>query len=75
MRSRERPSTETFGEAWERLFDPPAAHRGLWSPDGAPENSLAAFQAACAHGYAIELDVQRPPTARRLSSMTTGWSG
>lgn len=58
MRSRERPSTETFGEAWERLFDPPAAHRGLWSPDGAPENSLAAFQAACAHGYAIELDVQ-----------------
>src|SRR5579872_586398 len=47
-----------FGEAWERLFDPPIAHRGLWSPDGAPENSLAAFQAACAHGYGIELDVQ-----------------
>jgi glycerophosphoryl diester phosphodiesterase len=27
-------------------------------PGGAPENSLAAFQAACAGGYAIELDVQ-----------------
>ena len=47
-----------FGEAWERLFGPPIAHRGLWSPDGAPENSLAAFQAACAHGYGVELDVQ-----------------
>jgi glycerophosphoryl diester phosphodiesterase len=47
-----------FGEAWERLFDPPIAHRGLWSPDGAPENSLAAFQAACSGGYGIELDVQ-----------------
>jgi glycerophosphoryl diester phosphodiesterase len=58
MRSRERPSTEVFGEAWDRLFDPPVAHRGLWAPDGAPENSLAAFQAACAHGYGIELDVQ-----------------
>jgi len=58
MRSRERPSTDVFGEAWERLFDPPVAHRGLWTPDGAPENSLAAFQAACARGYGIELDVQ-----------------
>jgi glycerophosphoryl diester phosphodiesterase len=34
------------------------AHRGLWSPGGAPENSLGAFQAACAGGYGIELDVQ-----------------
>jgi glycerophosphoryl diester phosphodiesterase len=50
---------ETFGEAWDLLFDPPVAHRGLWSPDGPPENSLAAFQAACAAGYGIELDVQR----------------
>ncbi len=58
MRSRERPSTDVFGEAWERLFDPPVAHRGLWAADGAPENSLAAFQAACAGGYGIELDVQ-----------------
>jgi len=48
-----------FGEAWERLFAPPIAHRGLWSPDGAPENSLAAFRAACAAGYGSELDVQR----------------
>ena len=47
-----------FGEAWERLFAPPIAHRGLWSPEGPPENSLAAFRAACAAGYGIELDVQ-----------------
>jgi glycerophosphoryl diester phosphodiesterase len=49
---------DRFGEAWERLFDPPIAHRGLWRPDGPPENSLGAFQAACAAGYGIELDVQ-----------------
>jgi len=49
---------QRFGEAWERLFEPAVAHRGLWSPDGPPENSLAAFQAACAAGYGIELDVQ-----------------
>ncbi|MDB5439665.1 MAG: glycerophosphoryl diester phosphodiesterase [Caulobacteraceae bacterium] len=49
---------EHFGEAWERLFTPAFAHRGLWSPQGPPENSLAAFQAACAGGYGIELDVQ-----------------
>lgn len=47
-----------FGEAWDFLFHPPIAHRGLWSPDGPPENSLGAFQAACAAGYGIELDVQ-----------------
>jgi glycerophosphoryl diester phosphodiesterase len=47
-----------FGEAWDLLFGPPIAHRGLWSPDGPPENSLAGFQAACAAGYGIELDVQ-----------------
>ena len=47
-----------FGQAWELLFHPPIAHRGLWSPAGPPENSLGAFQAACAAGYAIELDVQ-----------------
>ncbi len=46
-----------FGEAWELLFHPPVAHRGLWSPDGPPENSLGAFQAACAAGYGVELDV------------------
>lgn len=49
---------QRFGEAWDLLFHPPIAHRGLWSPDGPPENSLAAFQAACAAGYGIELDVQ-----------------
>lgn len=49
---------QRFGEAWDLLFAPPVAHRGLWSPDGAPENSLGAFQAACAAGYGIELDVQ-----------------
>lgn len=58
MRPRERPPVESFGEAWERLVEPAVAHRGLWSPDGAPENSLAAFQAACAGGYGVELDVQ-----------------
>ncbi len=47
-----------FGEAWDLLFRPPIAHRGLWSPDGPPENSLSAFQAACAAGYGIELDIQ-----------------
>ena len=48
----------TFGEAWEQLFKPAVAHRGLWEPDGAPENSLAAFQAACAAGYGSDLAVQ-----------------
>ncbi|MCR5880710.1 glycerophosphodiester phosphodiesterase [Phenylobacterium sp. J367] len=47
-----------FGEAWDLLFHPPIAHRGLWTPDGPPENSLGAFKAACAAGYGIELDVQ-----------------
>ncbi len=47
----------SFGEAWDFLFHPPVAHRGLWSRDGAPENSLAAFQAACQAGYGVELDV------------------
>lgn len=36
----------------------PFAHRGLWSPDGPPENSLAAFDAACVAGYGMELDVR-----------------
>ena len=47
----------SFGEAWDFLFHPPVAHRGLWSKDGAPENSLGAFQAACQAGYGVELDV------------------
>lgn len=49
--------TSRFGEAWDLLFHPPVAHRGLWERDGPPENSLGAFQAACAAGYGIELDV------------------
>lgn len=41
------------------LFEPPIAHRGLHREvDGAIENSLAAFEAAVAGGYGIELDVQ-----------------
>lgn len=37
----------------------PIAHRGLHdASDGRPENSLAAFRAAIAAGYGIELDVQ-----------------
>src|SRR5260221_12347104 len=43
---------------WDRLIGPAKAHRGLWSVGGYPENSLGAFQAACAAGYGIELDVQ-----------------
>ena len=53
-----RPSKEVFGEAWDRLFSPAIAHRGLWTPGGAPENSLAAFQAACEGGFGMELDVR-----------------
>ncbi len=40
------------------LFSPPLAHRGLWSPGQAAENSLAAFEIACRAGYGIELDVR-----------------
>ena len=46
------------GEAWDLLLKPPIAHRGLWTPGGAPENSLTAFQAAAAANYGIERDVQ-----------------
>jgi glycerophosphoryl diester phosphodiesterase len=40
------------------LTGPPIAHRGLWRGGVRPENSLAAFEAACAGGYGIELDVR-----------------
>jgi glycerophosphoryl diester phosphodiesterase len=40
------------------LLAAPVAHRGLWSPKGAPENTLAAFEAAVAAGYGIELDAR-----------------
>jgi glycerophosphoryl diester phosphodiesterase len=36
----------------------PIAHRGLWRSGGAPENSMAAFDAACRAGFGIELDVR-----------------
>lgn len=39
------------------LLTMPVAHRGLHS-QGVPENSLAAFRAAIAAGYAIECDIQ-----------------
>ena len=42
-------------DAW--LLATPVAHRGLHGA-GAPENSLAAFQAAMRRGYAIEFDVR-----------------
>lgn len=40
---------------WVRAV--PIAHRGLHD-ERLPENSLGAFEAAAAHGFAIELDVQ-----------------
>lgn len=46
----------SLGEAPAWLTDRPFAHRGLHSPQ-APENSLAAFEAAAAAGHPIELDV------------------
>ncbi len=52
------PVSDAASEAWRLLLHSPAAHRGLWSVKGAPENSLAAFAAAVDAGYAIELDVR-----------------
>lgn len=50
--------TTTPEDLRKLLCGAPIAHRGLWRPDGPPENSLAAFEAACAAGYGIELDVR-----------------
>jgi glycerophosphoryl diester phosphodiesterase len=45
----------------------PVAHRGLHDPArGVPENSLAAFDAAVAGGYAIELDVRATRDGRAV---------
>ncbi|MEO8756821.1 MAG: glycerophosphodiester phosphodiesterase family protein [Devosia sp.] len=42
-----------------KLFDRPIAHRGLHDrAAGVIENTCSAFEAAIAHGYAIECDVQ-----------------
>ena len=40
------------------LLQPPFAHRGLWSPGEACENSLAAIERACLSGYGSEFDVR-----------------
>jgi glycerophosphoryl diester phosphodiesterase len=42
----------------EGLYAPPIAHRGLWSADGFPENSLVAIERACQAGYGVEFDVR-----------------
>ena len=55
---RPEPVSSEAAEAYALLLDPAVAHRGLWSPKGAPENSLAAFEAAVDGGYGIELDVR-----------------
>jgi glycerophosphoryl diester phosphodiesterase len=55
---RPEPVSPAASKAYALLLDPPVAHRGLWSPKGAPENSLAAFEAAVEAGYGIELDVR-----------------
>jgi glycerophosphoryl diester phosphodiesterase len=52
------PISTAASGTWRQLLQPPVAHRGLWSPKGAPENSLAAFEAAIDGGYGIELDVR-----------------
>lgn len=43
------------GPSW--LRDVPLAHRGLHAPGGPPENTLAAFAAARAAGFGVELDL------------------
>lgn len=40
------------------LLDYAYAHRGLWRPNGAPENSLVAFDAARRNHLGVELDVR-----------------
>ena len=40
------------------LLQPPFAHRGLWSPGEACENSLAAIARACQSGFGSEFDVR-----------------
>ena len=46
-------------EQLKPFMQQPIAHRGYFDNDSdAPENSLAAFQRAIDHGYAIEIDTQ-----------------
>ena len=46
------------------LTKQPIAHRGMHQMPEAPENSMAAFQHALDHGFAIELDVQLTANGR-----------
>lgn len=56
---------QTEKTAW--LKSVPIAHRGLHDESaGIPENSLAAFEAAVRHGYAIEMDVQSSADGQAL---------
>ena len=41
-----------------QLLDYAYAHRGFWSGDGPPENSIEAFHAAANAGLGVELDVR-----------------
>ena len=41
-----------------QLSDYAYAHRGLWSENGLPENSMKAFLAAATSGLGIEFDVR-----------------
>jgi glycerophosphoryl diester phosphodiesterase len=52
-----RPDLEPSEPCPGWLREIPLAHRGLHTEPAAPENSLAAFAAAAAHGYGVELDV------------------
>lgn len=58
--------------AVQRLLGRPVAHRGLWRPDGPPENSLAALAAARDRGYGVELDVQLTADGRAVVSHDPG---
>jgi len=40
------------------LLQPPFAHRGLWRPGEAAENSLAAIEHACQSHFGVECDVR-----------------
>ena len=61
------------------LGDYAYAHRGLWTKDGAPENSLAAFDAAAKAGIGMEFDIRLSADGipvcfhdRTLTKMTGG---
>ncbi len=42
----------------DSLIQAPFAHRGLWSPGQAAENSLAAIERACQSHFGVEFDVR-----------------